>query len=100
MKAATREASAEGRGRRPRWRAERRDAGARARDALLAEALPNILDADVPDGVDESANVVLHVHGEPATFGFAPKQHFELGEALGLMDFATAAKLAGAASRC
>jgi seryl-tRNA synthetase len=66
-----------------------------ARDALLA-ALPNLLDADVPDGADETANLVQHVHGEPAAFAFPPKQHFELGEALGMMDFATAGKIAGA----
>jgi seryl-tRNA synthetase len=58
--------------------------------------LPNILDPDVPDGADETANVVQHVHGEPAAFAFPPKQHFELGEALGMMDFATAGKIAGA----
>ncbi len=62
----------------------------------ILEALPNILDPDVPDGPDESANVVLKQHGEPRDLGFPPKQHFELGEALGMMDFATAAKLAGA----
>jgi seryl-tRNA synthetase len=66
-----------------------------ARDALLA-TLPNRLDPDVPDGADESANVVLHTHGAPRNDAFAPKQHFELGEGLGMMDFATAAKLAGA----
>ena len=65
------------------------------RDELLS-SLPNILDAEVPDGRDESANVVQHQHGTPPEFSFIPKQHFELGEALGLMDFATAAKLAGA----
>ncbi|MCZ8140566.1 MAG: serine--tRNA ligase [Acetobacteraceae bacterium] len=68
-------------------------------DALLRdslETLPNILDAEVPDGRDESANLVQHQHGTPPEFPFTPKQHFELGEALGLMDFATAAKLAGA----
>jgi seryl-tRNA synthetase len=59
------------------------------------EVLPNTLDADVPDGPDETANVVLAQHGEPRDYGFTPKQHFELGEALGLMDFAAAAKLAG-----
>jgi seryl-tRNA synthetase len=59
------------------------------------EVLPNTLDPDVPDGPDETANVVLAQHGAPRDFGFAPKQHFELGEALGLMDFAAAAKLAG-----
>ena len=60
------------------------------------ESLPNILDADVPDGADESANQVVAQSGEPRDLGFQPKQHFELGEALGLMDFAVAAKLAGA----
>jgi seryl-tRNA synthetase len=62
----------------------------------ILESLPNTLDPDVPDGPDESANVVLGQHGEPRDLGFQPKQHFELGEALGLMDFSTAAKLAGA----
>jgi seryl-tRNA synthetase len=61
----------------------------------ILENLPNILDPDVPDGADETANVVLKQHGEPRDLGFQPKQHFELGEALGMMDFATAAKLAG-----
>jgi seryl-tRNA synthetase len=62
----------------------------------VLEALPNILDTEVPDGPDETANLVLAQHGEPRDLGFQPKQHFELGEALGMMDFATAAKLAGA----
>lgn len=62
----------------------------------LLESLPNILDADVPDGADETANVVLKQHGEPRALDFAAKQHFELGEALGLMDFPTATKVAGA----
>src|SRR5579871_5044326 len=48
------------------------------------ESLPNILDASVPDGADETANVVLKQHGEPRALNFAPKQHFELGEALGM----------------
>jgi seryl-tRNA synthetase len=64
--------------------------------AALLERIPNLLDPDVPEGRDETANVVLHQHGDIPAFTFAPKQHFELGEALGLMDFATAAKLAGA----
>ncbi len=75
------------------------EARAAALDAAIRgvlEALPNILDPDVPDGADERANVVLSQSGEPRDFDFPPKQHFELGEALGLMDFATAAKLAGA----
>jgi seryl-tRNA synthetase len=62
----------------------------------VLEALPNVLDPSVPDGPDETANVVLKTWGEPRELGFEPKQHFELGEALGMMDFATAAKLAGA----
>ena len=69
-----------------------------AEDAIkgILESLPNILDADVPDGTDESANVVLATHGAPRDLGFNPKQHFEIGENLGMMDFATAAKIAGA----
>lgn len=62
--------------------------------ATLAE-LPNILADDVPDGADESDNKELRKWGEPKALGFAPKQHFELGEALGLMDFETAAKMSG-----
>jgi seryl-tRNA synthetase len=58
-------------------------------------ALPNVLDTDVPDGPDESANKVLSQVGEPRLPNFEPKQHFELGEALGMMDFETATKMAG-----
>jgi len=63
------------------------------RDAL--SKIPNILDADVPAGADEAANVVAKTWGEKPNFAFPVKQHFELGEALGLMDFTNAAKLAG-----
>lgn len=62
----------------------------------LLETLPNRLDPSVPEGPDETANVVQHQWGTPPTFSFTPRQHFELGEALGLMDFGTAAKLSGA----
>jgi seryl-tRNA synthetase len=58
-------------------------------------ALPNLLDPDVPDGPDETANKVLKQAGQPRDLGFEPKQHFELGEALGMMDFETASKMAG-----
>ena len=61
----------------------------------LLEILPNSLDADVPGGADERDNVVQKEVGARRDFGFAPRQHFELGEALGLMDFSLAAKLAG-----
>jgi len=59
-------------------------------------SLPNVLDPEVPEGLDETANVELSRRGAPGNLGFPPRQHFELGEALGMMDFATAAKLAGA----
>jgi seryl-tRNA synthetase len=59
------------------------------------EVLPNTLDPDVPEGRDETANVVLRKPDQVPAFAFQPRQHFELGEALGLMDFATAAKLSG-----
>ncbi|MGA9866554.1 MAG: serine--tRNA ligase [Acetobacteraceae bacterium] len=59
------------------------------------EILPNVLDPDVPDGADDTANVVIAQHGEPRDLGFQPREHFELGEALGMMDFAAAAKMSG-----
>lgn len=68
-------------------------------DALLKDMLakvPNLLDASVPDGKDEAANKLEKKWGDPRHFTFQPKPHFELGEALGLMDFAGAVKLAGA----
>jgi seryl-tRNA synthetase len=67
-------------------------------DAALKEwltSLPNILDPEVPDGRDESANVEFKKFGAIRNFAFTPKQHFEIGEALGMMDFADAAKIAG-----
>src|SRR5690606_7901668 len=64
-------------------------------DAALA-AIPNIPHDDVPEGSDETGNVEYRRYGTPGAFGFAPKEHFDLGEGLGLMDFETAAKLSGA----
>jgi seryl-tRNA synthetase len=64
-------------------------------NALLA-GLPNIPADDVPDGEDESANVEIATWGDPRSFDFEPKAHDDLGEALGLMDFETAAKMSGA----
>ena len=58
-------------------------------------AIPNTPAADVPVGPDEKANVELRKMDTQPKFDFQPKQHFELGEALGLMDFETAAKLSG-----
>ena len=73
---------------------EEREQG-EALDALLAE-LPNILADDVPDGADESANKIVRDLHDPPAFDFMPKDHVEVGEALGLMDFDTAAKMSGA----
>jgi len=61
-------------------------------------AIPNLPAIETPDGKDENDNVEIRRHGAPPAFpeGFEPKEHFELGEALGLMDFESAAKLSGA----
>ncbi len=61
----------------------------------LLSGLPNVPFADVPEGEDEEANVELHKHLEPTKLDFKPKGHDELGEALGMMDFETAAKMSG-----
>ena len=63
-------------------------------DALLA-GLPNLPADDVPPGDDESANVEIRSWGKPDYSDSNVKQHFEIGEALGLMDFERAAKLSG-----
>jgi seryl-tRNA synthetase len=64
-------------------------------DTELAQ-IPNMPLDDVPDGKDEHGNVEHHVWGNKRDYAFTPKQHFELGEALGQMDFELAAKLSGA----
>lgn len=58
--------------------------------------LPNIPHASVPDGKDENDNREVRRWGEPRQYSFAVKDHADLGEALGMMDFAAAAKLTGA----
>ncbi|MDI3471453.1 MAG: Seryl-tRNA synthetase [Pseudolabrys sp.] len=68
---------------------------AAALDTELAQ-IPNTPLDDVPDGKDEHGNVERHIWGKKRDYAFAPKQHFELGEALGQMDFELAAKLSGA----
>ena len=68
---------------------------AAALDKELAQ-IPNTPLDDVPDGADASGNVEHHVFGKKRDYAFTPKQHFELGEALGQMDFELAAKLSGA----
>jgi seryl-tRNA synthetase len=76
-------------------------AEAEAKEAELAAklneylvTLPNIPEGDVPDGPDETANVEVRRFGSPSGLN-QPKEHFDLGEALGLMDFEGAAKLSG-----
>ena len=64
-------------------------------NAALAE-IPNLPLDEVPDGKDSNDNVEHHRFGAKRDYAFTPKQHFELGEALGQMDFETAAKLSGA----
>ena len=64
-------------------------------EAELAQ-VPNLLDGSVPDGSDEHANALVRAWGEPPALDFAPKPHWEMGEALGILDFERAAKLSGA----
>jgi len=61
----------------------------------LLSGIPNIPLADVPKGADEHGNIEYRRFGDKPNLNFAPKEHFELGEALGMMDFETAAKLSG-----
>jgi seryl-tRNA synthetase len=63
-------------------------------DEILA-GLPNLPAEEVPDGPDETANLVLRHYGEPPRFDFAPLSHEAVGERLGMMDFARAGKLSG-----
>ena len=76
---------------------------AEERDAILAletelGAIPNRPLPEVPQGADENDNVELRLVGAKPVFpaGFTPKEHFEIGEALGLMDFEAAARMSGA----
>jgi seryl-tRNA synthetase len=74
-------------------------------DAQLAEVqkkleewqlgLPNLLHESVPDGKDETANVEVHRWGEPRRFSFKPRDHVEIGEKLGGLDFEAAARISG-----
>jgi seryl-tRNA synthetase len=66
---------------------------AELRDALAA--LPNVPFEDVPQGADEHGNVEVRKHGAPNILTFTAKDHADLGEALGFMDFEAAAKMSG-----
>lgn len=61
----------------------------------LLSGIPNIPADDVPLGEDESQNVERHTHGTKRDYNFPPKEHWDIGEPTGLMDFELAAKLSG-----
>jgi len=77
----------------PALEAEEKDVAAQLQDALAG--LPNLPVAQVPDGEDETQNIEVLKWGTPGTFAFTPKEHADIGPALGL-DFETGAKLSGA----
>lgn len=74
--------------------AERERAEARMRELLIN--LPNLPHESVPIGADETANMEVRRVGEPREFDFEPKDHVDLGEALGILDIERASKIAGA----
>ncbi|EZP48956.1 serine--tRNA ligase [Sphingomonas sp. RIT328] len=74
---------------------EAAEAEAEAALATALAALPNLPAADVPEGGDESGNVLVHRRGEPPAFAFPPREHDAIGPALGL-DFETGVAIAGA----
>src|ERR1700678_80932 len=78
----------------PAMEAEEKKASKELDDALAE--IPNLPLDEVPDGKDANDNVERHHFGAKRDYPFTPKQHFDLGEALGQMDFETAAKLSGA----
>lgn len=65
-----------------------------AQDEIVV-ALPNWVDADVPDGADAEANIEVRKVGEIPRFDFQPLPHYDIGEKLGILDFERGAKLAG-----
>ncbi len=69
--------------------------GLDARFVPIEETLPNVPHSSVPEGPDESANVVVKTWGEPTRFDFPPLAHWDLGPALGILDFERAAKITG-----
>ncbi len=79
-------------------RTEALKAGATEADTRLRnllEALPNLPADDVPPGTSEHENQLVKTWSQPPTFAFTPKPHWELGEALGILDFERAAKISG-----
>ncbi|PZA12015.1 serine--tRNA ligase [Rhodopseudomonas palustris] len=75
------------------------DAAVKEADEALKTALseiPNLPLPEVPEGADEHGNVEHHRFGEKPSYTFTPKPHYDLGEALGMMDFEAAARMSGA----
>ncbi len=75
------------------------DAEVGAYDERLSEllmAVPNIPHESVPEGADDTENVEIRRWGEPRQFGFDAKAHWDIGEALNILDFAAAGKITGA----
>jgi seryl-tRNA synthetase len=74
------------------------DVSVREKEAALQElmaGMPNLPDADVPDGADETGNVVLRQVGAPPPFEFEPRPHWDLGSALGILDFDRGVRITG-----
>lgn len=76
--------------------AETQLSGVQAELDQIVLGLPNTLHESVPDGRDESANVEIRRWGDPRQFEFKARDHVEIGEKLGLVDFAAAGKISGA----
>jgi seryl-tRNA synthetase len=74
---------------------EKQLAGVEERLQAVNLTLPNVPDPSVPVGATEKDNVVVRTWGEAPRFPFTPRQHFEIGEKLGLLDFERAAKVSG-----
>ncbi len=62
----------------------------------LLSGIPNLPHDDVPEGQDEADNELVRTNGDIPSFDFEPKEHFDIGESLGLMDFEGAAQMSGA----
>ncbi len=69
------------------------DIDSQLQDLMLQ--MPNLPHVSVPDGADDTENIVLRVEGEPASFPFTPKPHWELAEKLGIIDFERGVKISG-----
>lgn len=76
--------------------AEAQEAALAAQLETILSSLPNLPKDDVPQGEDEDDNMLVRTVGALPTFSFPPKEHFDIGEGLGMMDFETATTMSGA----